>query len=335
MKEKIAIVGFGLSGRVAAMMLCEHYQVEVFESAHPNANQGIGHMAAAMLAPMAESVHCDQHIVESGLHAIKLWPQLLAMLDEPVFFQQQGSVIVSHPQDSGTMAQFSKLLKPLNGLNAQQLDQSSLAQLEPELASRFNSGLYLPCEAQLDNQAFYQHCASYLHQRGVHFHIGVEASVDVLAEQTYKAVIDCRGLGAKSDIKELRGVRGEVARVYAPDVHLTRPVRLMHPRYPVYIVPKPDDIYVIGATEIESQSTCNVTVRSSLELLSAAFSVHSGFAEAHIQSLKAGLRPALDDNRPRVEHEGKVIRINGLYRHGYMLAPVLVKEALSEFNTAI
>ena len=35
-------------------------------------------------------------------------------------------------------------------------------------------------------------------------------------------------------------VYGEVIRIHAPEVTLTRPTRLLHPRYPIYIAPNPD-----------------------------------------------------------------------------------------------
>lgn len=156
----------------------------------------------------------------------------------------------------------------------------------------FHQGLYLPCEGQLDNQAFYQSSTTTLLKQGVEINYGVHCDEAKKAQlsQSYDWVIDCRGLGAKVKCEGLRGVRGEVARIYAPEVTLTRPVRLMHPRYPIYIAPKPDHQFVIGATEIESQDSAEITVRSTLELLSAAYSVHRGFAEARVLSLLAGLR---------------------------------------------
>lgn len=123
-----------------------------------------------------------------------------------------------------------------------------------------------------------------------------------------------------------------MVRLYAPEVNLTRPVRLMHPRYPIYIAPKPNHQYVIGATEIESQDNGPATVRSTLELLSAAYTVHSGFAEARVLSIQTGLRPAFCDNRPQVTQQKQVISINGLYRHGYLLAPSLVADAVARIN---
>ena len=107
-----------------------------------------------------------------------------------------------------------------------------------------------------------------------------------------------------------------------------RPVRLMHPRYKLYIAPKPNNEYIIGATQIESDSEQPVTVRSSLELLSALYSVHSGFAEAEILSQVARCRPAFDDNLPQLRCYGKRMVVNGLYRHGYLLSPVVVSQAV-------
>jgi glycine oxidase len=149
---------------------------------------------------------------------------------------------------------------------------------------------------------------------------------------------DTRGLGAKTDVADLRGVRGEVFWLDAPDVKLTRPVRLMHPRYRIYIVPRSSaetpHRYVIGATEIESEDMSPMSVRSSLELLSAAYSLHPGFGEARIVNSLTNCRPALDDNLPSIRHEPRITRINGLYRHGYLLTPAVVEQALMESGFA-
>lgn len=102
----------------------------------------------------------------------------------------------------------------------------------------------------------------------------------------------------------------------------------MHPRHPIYIAPKPNSEYVIGATEIESEDDKRPTVRSALELLSAAYSVHKGFAEAEVLSMQAGLRPAFQDNEPKILLNGKQIQVNGLYRHGYLLAPYVLQQVL-------
>ncbi|WP_348708478.1 FAD-dependent oxidoreductase [uncultured Pseudoalteromonas sp.] len=331
MSLKIAILGFGLTGRLTALALAKEHQLSVFEQDDQHASNSAGSVAAAMLAPLAESVLCEQDLALQGLNSISRWQQILSELNEPVYFQQAGSLVVAHQQDKGDLQSFVSRLKPLGSNQAKSLSSIQIAELEPELAGRFHQGVYLPCEGQLDNQAFYSASFKKLTSQGVQFKFAckVELNGHQVNGQSFNYVFDCRGLGAKQNEPLLRGVRGEVARLYAPEVNLTRPIRLMHPRYPIYIAPKPNHQFVIGATEIESQDTGKVTVRSALELLSAAYTVHSGFAEGRIESLQSGLRPAFADNRPKVSIQDRVISINGLYRHGYLLAPLVVDEAVS------
>lgn len=56
---------------------------------------------------------------------------------------------------------------------------------------------------------------------------------------------------------------------------------------------------MIGATTLESEDT-GVSVRSALELLTAAYAVHPAFGEARIVEIGAGLRPAFPDNLSRI-----------------------------------
>ena len=76
-------------------------------------------------------------------------------------------------------------------------------------------------------------------------------------------------------------------------------MRLIHPRWPLYIIPRGDNRFMLGATSIEAEDT-GVSVRSALELLSAAYAVHPAFAEARIVEFGSGLRPAFPDNLPRI-----------------------------------
>jgi len=155
--------------------------------------------------------------------------------------------------------------------------------------------------------------------------------------QEFDLVIDCRGTGASSKnsacasapLKDLRSVRGELFQLFAPDVHISRPIRLMHPRYQLYIAPKGKGFYVVGATEIESDDNSPMTVRSAMELLSAAYSVHPGFAEANIRQHISQCRPAFSDNQPKITVQGSLIQVNGLFRHGFLIAPVVLEQTLA------
>ncbi|MCU4675000.1 FAD-dependent oxidoreductase [Catenovulum sp. 2E275] len=333
---KIAVVGAGLVGRLLAVQLAKHYQITLYDKDFNSAQYSAGKIAAAMLAPVAESVVASPLVVGLGELSVQLWPKLLSQLNQTVFYQQAGSLILAHAQDKGDLASFYQRLKLKSGIQA--VNRQQIAELEPEIGGKFHQGLWLENEAQLDNRALYLALFAELIQAKVNLVATDDANIEsdwVLAngdKTRFDWIFDCRGLGALPDLTQLRGVRGEVIRVYAPEVNLNRPVRLLHPRYPIYIVPKPNHEYVIGATEIESQSDHPMTVRSALELLSAAYSVHSGFAEAQITQLDVGLRPTLPDNEPAIVQDNRCIRINGLYRHGYLLAPAVIAHALNLFN---
>src|SRR5690606_8056313 len=122
---------------------------------------------------------------------------------------------------------------------------------------------------------------------GVRWHWGV-AIADVSPGRLVQAdgtvprvdlALDTRRQGARPQVA-LRGVRGEVAWLHAPGVALSRPLRLLHPRHRVYLVPRPGGRIVVGASEIESEDRSPPSLRSVLELLSAAHSVLPELAEA-------------------------------------------------------
>ena len=217
----------------------------------------------------------------------------------------------------------------------QLLDRRELTQLEPDLEQHAKA-FFIPQEGQVDAQRFMQASSDYLlahpmvtwHQETKVDEVKEEGIVVENALQTFDWIFDARGLGASEQVKNLRGVRGEVIWLDAPEVKITRPTRMLHPRYKIYIVPRPNDRYIIGATEIESEDKSPMSVRSSLELLSAVYSMHSGFAEARIVNMVTNCRPTLRDNLPNIEQGKRMTRVNGLYRHGYLLAPAIVEQAL-------
>ena len=336
--SRITVLGAGLMGRLLAVALAEDgHPLEIHDAGGPDADQSAARVAAAMLAPLAESAVSEPAIVRMGQHAMRRWPELLAALPRPVFFQRNGTLIVWHRQDTTHAASLHDKFLRTQGLlpdlpAAESLDAAQLAQREPALAGRFHQGLYLPGEGQLDNRQLLAALHDRMQQLDVvaHWHSaralgdfspGAPGEPDLL--------LDCRGLGARGDWPALRGVRGEVVRVHAPEVALQRPTRLVHPRYPAYIVPKEEHIFVIGATAIESDDLSPASVRSTLELLSAAYAVHPGFAEARILEIATQCRPALPDNNPCIRRVGeRILQINGLYRHGFLIAPALLDATL-------
>ena len=343
----IGIAGAGLAGRLLAWRLASAgARVSLLDSKRRDDLTSASQTAAAMLSPLAELAVSDDAVFELGQRSLALWPQWLAQLTTPVYFKQDGTLVVAHTQDGASLEHFSRLLhhKLPESSKAQvlTLDAAALAQLEPTLAGRFNGGLFLAGEGQLANDQLMAALAIELDSLGVQWHEGkrverVDAQSIVCADQQHDVdiAVDARGVGSKSQLPNLRGVRGEVLRVECKGVTLKRPVRLMHPRYQLYVAPRPNGEFVVGATELESEDAGPVTVRSVLELASALHSLHPAFGEARILRMSAALRPALDNHRPRVEQHDGVWHINGLYRHGYLCAPALVEHLVQKLCCSV
>ncbi len=335
MAEHAGIVGAGLAGRLLGVSLARKgWQVSIFDQDDESGHQSCAWTGAGMIAPYCEQETAELIICELGLRSLELWPGILAELAAPVFYQADGSLVVAHPHDADELIRLEREVEGRgSGPDVMRIMTGpELGELEPELAGRFHRGLFFPNEAQVDNWGLLPAAALTLRELGADCRYESEVSKVAPgcltvggAEHKFDCVFDCRGMGARNDLPALRGVRGELIHVTAPEVKLNRPVRMMHPRYPLYIVPRPDSRYVIGGTKIESFDLSPISVRGALELLSAAYALHPGFAEARLLETSTNCRPALPNNLPLIEIRPGLIRINGMFRHGFLLAPALLE----------
>ena len=311
--KSITVVGAGIVGLWQAWRLAKAgHSVRLVEaSATPFANSA-SRWAGAMIAPECEAEAAPLIVRDMGRRGLALWraayPALIV----------NGTLVVAAARDASELTRFARMTE--GHLAA---EGAGIAALEPALAGRFGSGLLFANEAHMVAGAGLAWLLQAVRDAGVEVSFGVPWCGD-----DADVTIDCRGMEARADLKDLRGVRGERALVRCADVALSRPVRLLHPRQPIYVVPQGDGRFVIGATVIEREDDRPMTLRSAMELLGSAFALHPAFAEAEILDLGAGVRPAFADNVPRVivENGGRMIRVNGVYRHGFLLAPVLAEQ---------
>jgi glycine oxidase len=311
-KPTIIVIGAGVAGLASALELADRgLGVEVVERGRVLGEGSCSWMAGGMLAPWCERATTEPEVAEWGAPSIDWWAE---RFPETV---RKGSLVVAQPRDLPDLTRFAQRTGRYDWLDA-----DGIAELEPDLGGRFRRALFFPGEAHLDPRRALAALARRLQDRGVAIRFGVE-----MAPQDARAdiVVDCRGLAARDALPDLRGVRGEMVVVRSPDVSLQRPVRLLHPRIPLYIVPRGNGLFMIGATMIESERRGPVSVRSAVELLNAAYALHPAFGEAEIVELGADLRPAFPDNLPDVRRSGHVLHANGLFRHGFLLAPALAR----------
>lgn len=341
----IGIAGAGLLGRLLAWRLARAGErVEVFDAASGpeprfDAHGAAAASAAGMLSPLAERDHAAPAIAVLGWRSIALWHGIVAALGTPApFFSQRGSLLVAHRADLGSAQRVIARLADDAQAAPEALDAAALRALEPALHGVAHAW-WLRGEAQIDPPGTL--AALHAQAHGVRWHWErpvVRCAPGRLhladgASSAFDTVIDVRGLGAR-DALPLRGVRGETVWLHAPGHGLTRPVRLLHARHRVYLVPRPGDVVFVGATEIESEDRTPVSLKSAVELMGAAHSVLPALAEARILRLDRHLRPALHDHLPRIERQPGLLRINGLFRHGWLVAPALVEDALAPLPAA-
>ena len=308
---KILVKGAGVAGLAVAHELAVRGAcVTVVER-----NDGIGGnaswLAAGMLAPWCERESADDAVLELGRNAADWWDAAL-----PGHVQRNGTLVVALPRDAGELKRFASRTS-----GHRQVRDTEIAELEPDLAERFHHGLHFPLEAHLDPRRAMSSLHDSLERRGARFHFGTDGN----EFPDFDRVVDCTGL-AKID-KRLRGVRGEMLILRTPEITQSRSIRVLHPRFPLYIVPRGDGLFMVGATMIESSAAGPATARSVMELLNTAYCLHPAFGEAEIIECGAGVRPAYPDNLPRVEQHGETIFVNGLYRHGFLLSPAMARRA--------
>ena len=340
----LGIAGAGLLGRLAAWRLARAgHRVSVFDPAggpEPRFDgQGAaGFSAAGMLSPLAERDVASEDLAALGWRSIALWRQIVDALPDPPAFADRGSVLLAHRADLGSAQRLLARLPAGEERGPVALDAARLAELEPALHGVAHAWL-LPGEGQIDPvqalRTLYADATAVQWQWGCRVTTVEAGALHLEGARTgwrqFDAVFDLRGLGARPDLP-LRGVRGETAWLRLPGHGLTRPLRLLHPRHRVYVVPRADDTLVVGASEVESEDRSEVSLKSAVELMAAAHSVMPALQEARILRLDRNLRPALPDHEPRVDVSATLVRINGLFRHGWLLAPALLDDALAAWR---
>lgn len=292
-----SILGSGVTGLCIATALCEKGEkLEVVEN--PNI-QAASYFAGGMLAPFCEGESAPDIVVKNGQLSVEWWDNHVSNV------KKTGTIVIAPPRDMSELRRFANMT-----ICHEWVDPGKI---EKDLKGRFSEGLFFPSEAFIDPRLALQELKENLKNKGVSFHTGSPKG----------KIIDCTGMAATSSLKNLRAVRGEMLIFECHEVNFLRPIRLLHPRFPCYLVPRANGRFMVGATMVESNDDSPISARALIEMLSSVYAIHPAFAEARIIETGTGCRPSFPDNIPQIiEQDGKFY-INGMYRHGFLLAPVL------------
>ncbi len=306
--SEFQVVGAGVAGLcVATELAARGASVRIFDQvADSPGPHSCSWWAGGMLAPDCEGESAEEPVTRLGRTAAKWWEKHAGGVS------WRGTLVVALERDKGELSRFARLAD-----GHETLKDSAIAELEPDLGGRFRRALHFRNEAHIRPRTAMAGLVKRLNSSGV--------QIETEPPDRDLPSIDCRGLAARDVLRDLRGVKGEMVVVRCPDVEFARPVRLLHPRHPIYVVPRGNGIFMIGATMIETDSRHNASVRSILELLSAAYALVPAFGEAELLEMGADSRPAFADNLPRIRRRGRTVFVNGLYRHGFLLAPAMAE----------
>ncbi len=307
---RIDVIGAGITGLWQALTLSAHgHRVRLIERSETPFADAASRLGGAMLAPYCEGESAPEIVRDLGVRAMAVWREKFDCVED------SGTLVVAPPRDRAELQRFAARTQ-----GHERVDAARIGELEPSLDERYRSGLFYPEEAYIIPERALAALVAALEAAGVQLLLGVQE-----AECTPDITIDCRGLAARDALPGLRGVRGEMALIETSEIALHRPVRMLHPRFPLYVVPWGGNTYMIGATVLESDDRGPVTLRSGLDLLGLAYALHPAFGQARILRLEADVRPAFSDNVPRIIVRGQHIFVNGMYRHGYLTAPALAE----------
>jgi glycine oxidase len=310
----VAVVGAGVVGLAcAAELMARGARVVIHERGPRIGAEACSWFAGGMLAPWCEGESAEEPVVRLGQEAADWWQRHAGGVT------RGGTLVVAPSRDRSELRRFGQRTN-----HFEEIDGEAIAGLEPDLAGRFSRGLFFAGEAHLDPREAIVALAERVVASGAALHL--DSTVEP-ADLAADIVLDCRGLAARDALPELRGVKGEMLLLKSEEIALARPVRLLHPRIPLYIVPRADGLFMVGATMIESGERRRISARAMLELLGAAYALHPAFAEAQVVEIGTDARPAFPDNLPRLVRRGKVIHVNGLYRHGFLLSPAMARMA--------
>jgi glycine oxidase len=355
----VLVLGGGVIGLSVAWRARERgMSVTVLE--RDATGRGTSHVAAGMLAPVAEVEfgEAGRRLLELGLRSAEIWPafasDLQAVAGADVGLMKTGTLILARDDDEARELERQIAFRDSLGLRAERLRPSEAREREPALAPTVRLALEAPEDHSVDPRLLLAALRSACESTGVKLreHARVARIESDGAGTTVTGVTLVGGefvaarqlvLAAGAWVEQIEGlppdarvpvrpVKGQILRLRdrtGPGL-LRRVVRFGGG----YLVPRAGGRYVLGVTVEESGFEMNPTVGGIYEMLRDAHELLPGVSELEIEELCVGLRPGTPDNAPAIGAgalEG-LTWATGHYRNGILLAPLtaeLVLEVLA------
>ncbi len=353
MARQVLVVGGGVVGLACAWRLSRDRHEVTLVAPEPG-RSGASWVAAGMLAPVTEAQFGESALTNLLLEGSRRWPSFAAELEgesgRELGYVTTGTVTVA--LDASDRAALDDLFAyhQALGLESRRCSASECRELVPALSPAVRGGMEVPGDHQVDNRSLLVALVEACTRSGVVFE---RAAVAELGAGPELVLADGRRLGADhvvlaagtgmrsiagletTGVPKVRPIKGHILRLGAPAGAvaplLARTVRGLVRGHSVYLVPRRDGSVVVGATVEERGDDTTVQAGAVHELLCDARAIIPAVDELQLLEAAAGLRPATEDNTPRVgwtDADG-VLVATGHYRSGILLAP-LTAAAISD-----
>jgi glycine oxidase len=345
----VAVVGGGVIGLSIAWRAAQRgLRVVVLERGR--LGEGTTFVAAGMIAPVSEARSTEQALMHLALRSARAYPEFVTELTaagghDPGFLAC-GTLAAARDRDEAEALERELTLRRSLGLPVSRLLPSHARRVEPALAPALRLALDVPDDHAIDPRRLVPALAAAASASGAELRTGspVESvagaenrvrGVRLAGGETLRAenVVIAAGVWStqlagipESARVPLRPVKGQIMRLHDPAGPglLMHALRIMAPGG-LYVVPRGDGRYVLGATVEERGFDTSVTAGPLFELLRDAIELVPGLSELVVDEMIAGLRPATPDNAPALGPAPGVAGLHwavGHYRHGVLLAPV-------------
>ncbi|MCZ7419098.1 glycine oxidase ThiO [Verrucosispora sp. WMMA2121] len=326
-RPDVAVVGGGPIGwAVAWRCAARGLRVVVHD---PAPGSGASHVAAGMLAPVAEAYFGERELTALLTESAGRWPGFAAELTEAtgtdIGYRTEGTLMVGLTADDLAEARRLWAYQQGLGLPVTPLRPSQLREREPALAPRVRGGALAATDHQVDPRRLVPALRLAAERAGA---VLVAAPVRRLSDVTAGVTVVAAGCGvAALTGLPVRPVKGQVLRLRAPDggpPGFRHVIRGYADGEHVYLVPRDSGEVVVGAT-VEERSDLGICAGAVLRLLRAAVDLLPEIAEYDLVETLAGLRPGTPDNAPilgPMPGHPDVLVAAGHHRHGIVLTPV-------------
>jgi glycine oxidase len=348
----VVVIGAGVIGLAVAWRSAQAgLAVTVLERGRPGAETS--HVAAGMLAPISETSPTELGLLALGLRSASTYHEFVAELAEASAcdpgYVRCGTLAVARDGDEAEALEREFELRRRLDLEVRRLPPSAARRLEPALSPAIRLALEVPNDHAIDPRRLTAALARAVERAGGVIRSGAEVTEVVLDGDRVAGVVlaggervpashvvvaagpwsgQLAGLPSAACVP-IRPVKGQILRLHDP----AGPGLLDHVvrRGSVYVVPRGDGRYVLGATMEERGFDTKVTAGAVFELLREAVELLPGLSELELDECSAGLRPATPDGAPAIG-PGVISGLHwatGHHRGGVLLAPLTAELVLS------